>query len=105
APQADVMIGRGARLVPAMDGGAHRFIANTCVRCHMSEPSADDPLRGRAGGHTFSIRARVGEPVISAAACAPCHGDAAPEAIGARDWDGDGTSGPIADEHARALAA
>lgn len=104
APQADVMIGRGARLVPATDEGAHRFIANTCVRCHMSEPAADDPLRGRAGGHTFSIRARVGEPAISSAACSPCHGDGAPEAIGARDWDGDGTSGPIAAEHQRALA-
>ncbi len=105
APQADVLVGRGARLVPALDGGAHRFIANTCVRCHMTRPGEGDPLRGLAGGHTFSIRARSGEPRFSAAACAPCHGDeVAPEAIGARDWDGDGASGSVREEHERAIA-
>lgn len=106
APQADVLLGRGARLAEPLDHGVHRFIANTCVRCHMTRPEEGDALRGRAGGHTFSIRARSGEPVVSAAACAPCHGsNVAPEAIGMRDWDGDGTHGPLAEEHARALAA
>src|SRR5690606_28393174 len=54
----------------------------------------------------FSIRARTGEPAFSAAACAPCHGrETAPEAIGARDWDGDGASGTVAEEHERALSS
>ncbi len=105
APQADVLFGRGARLVPASDEGAHRLVADTCVRCHMARPEPGDPLYGRAGGHTFSMRARRGEPAPNAAACAPCHGGTAPEAIGARDWDGDGTSGGVAAEHERALAA
>jgi hypothetical protein len=70
----------------------------------MTRPPEGDPLRGLAGGHTFSIRARSGEPSFSAAACAPCHGETAPDAIGARDWDGDGTSGSVHDEHERAVA-
>lgn len=103
APQAEVLLGRGARLAAPMDEGAHRFIANTCVRCHMTRPAEDDPLRGRAGGHTFSIRARAGEPAFNAASCAPCHGDTAADAIGMGDWNGDGVGGAIGDEHQRAL--
>jgi hypothetical protein len=103
APHADMLTGRGARLAEALDGGAHRFIANTCVRCHMTRPGEDDPIRGRAGGHTFSIRTRAGEPALNRAACAPCHGEVAPEDVGRRDWDGDGSEGRIADEYASSL--
>lgn len=89
--RAEVFIGRDARLAEPMDAGAHRFIANTCVRCHTSED------------HSFAIRAPSGE--LRAEACAPCHGDGAPEAIGARDWDGDGVLGELATEHDRALGS
>lgn len=104
APQANVLFGRGARLHADAPEGAHRWVADTCVRCHMVRPPEDDPLRARAGGHTFAMRARRGTPDFNAASCAGCHGDVAPESIGARDWDGDGESGPIAEEFDRALA-
>lgn len=90
APQAAVLLGRGARTLPASEDGAHRFVVDTCVRCHMT------PSSGAAGGHTFSIGA---EP--EGAACAPCHGRGA--AIGVRDWDGDGRAGAMASEHAGAM--
>ncbi|MFK7988416.1 MAG: multiheme c-type cytochrome [Sandaracinaceae bacterium] len=104
APQANVLMGRGARLASDDPNGAHRWIADTCVRCHMARPAAGDALRGRAGGHTFAMRGRNGAPEFNAASCAGCHGDAAPETIGARDWDGDGQSGAIAEEFDRAMA-
>lgn len=96
APQASVLLGRGARGVPPMEDGAHRFVADTCVRCHMARPGESD-----VGGHTFSTRGVNG---VARAACAPCHGsDVAPDAIGARDWDGDGRAGSVASEHERAI--
>jgi hypothetical protein len=104
APQGDLLVGRGARLARDEDGGVHRFIADTCVRCHMTRPQASDPLYRRAGGHTFSIRARTGGDEINAASCAPCHGDAPIDSIGARDRDGDGTAGSVSREHEAALA-
>ena len=104
APQADVLLGRGARLAPPREG-AHRWVADTCVRCHMARPTVGEPGRGLVGGHTFSIRARRGSPDINPAACAGCHGDEAPGDIGTRDWDGDGRSGPLSEEYGRALTA
>ena len=105
APQADMLIGRGARTIAAPDAGVHRPIADTCVRCHMTRPPEGDAMRERAGGHTFAIRARAGAAGMSRAACSACHGDVAPERLGERDWDGDGTSGPLFEEHDRALAS
>ncbi len=114
APQTNLLLGVGARLVDEAPGG-HRAIADTCTRCHMTRPADDDPLAGRVGGHTFSTRApgelnldalnpdALSPDALSPAACAPCHGDVPPDAIGAGDWDGDGRTGPIADEHDRAL--
>lgn len=105
APQADLLVGRGARTVAPSNDGSHRHIADTCVRCHMTRPDEGDPLLGLAGGHTFAARALRGSPELSSAACAPCHGDdEAPEAIGVRDWDGDGRPGRVVDEHDAALA-
>lgn len=105
ASQASLLVGRGARTTPELEGGAHRFIANTCTRCHMTRPDADDPRYASVGGHTFSVRARRGAAELSRAACGPCHGETAPEAIGAGDWNGDGTESPIAEEHDAAMSA
>jgi hypothetical protein len=105
AAQSEVLLGRGARLVPPMEDGAHRFIVDTCVRCHMARPALGDPLRGRVGGHTFAMRARGGEPAFNEAACTPCHGRVEPAAIGGeRDRDGDGVAATVTREHAGALA-
>ncbi|MGE0788436.1 MAG: carboxypeptidase regulatory-like domain-containing protein [Sandaracinaceae bacterium] len=99
APQTNLLVGVGARLATATEGGVHRAIADTCVRCHMTRPEPDDPAYGAMGGHTFSVVAlRGGEGGVHPAACAPCHGDEAPSEIGARDWNGDGTSGSVASE-------
>ncbi len=103
SPQADVLLGRGARSTPPRESGPHRFIVDTCVRCHVTRPAADDPLFTRVGGHTFSTRELDG--TIAQAACAPCHGEVAPDAIGVRDWDGDGRAGSVGAELARALDA
>lgn len=105
APQTNVLLGLGSTLFTSGEPSGHRVIADTCGRCHMTRPGEDDPMRERAGGHTFSVRARSGSPDLSAAACAPCHGEVEPEAIGVRDWDGDGEEGPLAREHDRALLA
>ncbi len=95
APQAAVLLGRGARTLPAMEGGEHRFLVDTCVRCHMTRSSD-----GLAGGHTFATDAEHEE----SATCAPCHGSGVrAQSIGARDWDGDGRSGGVPGEHARAM--
>jgi hypothetical protein len=102
APQADVLVGRGARLAAALDDGEHRHVADTCARCHMARPSADDPRRGAVGGHTFAVRAPGGG--VAPSACAPCHGETEPASIGARDWDGDGIRGGWSAEHERAMA-
>lgn len=115
APQADVLVGRGARLLRPQAGEAapvHGAIAQACVTCHMAPPGA--ALAGRAGGHTFSVRDldardRLTAP-LSAAACAGagCHADALARnarAIGAGiDRDGDGATGTVAEEMAHALA-
>ncbi len=102
APQGDMLVGRGARSVDAIDTGAHRFIADTCVRCHMNRPEPDEVFFARAGGHTFATRTADG---TSPAACAPCHGSAvSPDAIGMRDWNLDGHTASVRDEHETALA-
>ena len=105
ASQGGLLLGRGARGVAPMEGGAHSHIANTCARCHMTRPPEDDPTFANVGGHTFSVRARRGEPALGRAACSPCHGEIDPERIGERDFDGDGEPGPIANEHDAALTA
>lgn len=104
ASQTSLLVGRGARTARDVDAGAHRYIANTCVRCHMTRPDPDDPTYARVGGHTFSVRARTGEPVLSLAACSPCHGEMRPDTIGAGDWDGDQQLGPLAEEHDRSMS-
>jgi predicted CXXCH cytochrome family protein len=98
APQSDVLVGRGARLVPPLENGMHRSIANTCVRCHMTRPAENDRAFGLSGGHTFSVVTLTGEGELSTAACAPCHGSTAPRDIGVRDWNGDGRAQRIVDE-------
>ncbi len=105
AAQAGLLVGRGSRTAGEVADGAHRRIADTCVRCHMTRPDPGDPAFGNVGGHTFSVRARRGEPELSRAACSPCHGEVDPASIGARDWNGDGEEGPIATEHDASMAA
>lgn len=110
SPQADVLLGRGARLVRAFAGspGPHARLAESCVECHMARPPEGDALFMRAGGHTFAIRDATtpqGTP-YSAAACARCHEGAVPASLGAgRDLDGDGQPGELAAEVGRAIAA
>ncbi|HEY8430770.1 MAG TPA: carboxypeptidase regulatory-like domain-containing protein [Sandaracinaceae bacterium] len=89
APQAAVLLGRGARTVPAIDPGPHRVIVDTCARCHTA------PADAESRGHAIAARAT----------CAPCHGSGVNEdEIAVRDWDGDGVAGGVRAEHARALA-
>ncbi|HJL16346.1 MAG TPA: carboxypeptidase-like regulatory domain-containing protein [Sandaracinaceae bacterium LLY-WYZ-13_1] len=101
APQSEVLVGRGARLVAASDDGSHRHIADTCARCHMAPPVEGQPAP-TSGAHTFTVRRADGRSIASRA-CAPCHGDVDPDAIGARDWDGDAIVGGWSSEHARAM--
>ncbi|MCA9607495.1 MAG: carboxypeptidase regulatory-like domain-containing protein [Myxococcales bacterium] len=105
AAQASLLVGHGARTAPELTNGAHRRIADTCVRCHMTRPDPSDPAYGNVGGHTFGVRARRGEPSLSMAACSPCHGEVDPASIGSRDWNGDGEASPIAREHDASMAA
>jgi hypothetical protein len=104
APQTDVLLGRGSLLLRAPRTGPHAQIADSCVACHMAEP--DEELRGRAGGHTFSVRdLDSSTPILAQPTCSACHGaQVPPQAIGdIRDWDGDGVSDDIGREFDRAL--
>ncbi len=110
APQADVLLGRGSALLREPVTGSHSRLGNSCVSCHMARPPAGDPLLGRAGGHTFSVRDLGSEgPATNLAgiSCAPCHGtETPPQAIGGiRDWDGDRRADDVGRELDRALAA
>lgn len=102
APQADVLVGRGARLVEATDEGSHRHIAGTCARCHMVQLAEDHPEQGTAGGHTFAVRGRSGR--VTEGVCAPCHGPTDPASLSARDWNGDGLAGALLREYTQAFA-
>ncbi|MEM9189378.1 MAG: hypothetical protein AAGF12_09390 [Myxococcota bacterium] len=104
APQLNMLVGRGSLLTRAEEAGAHASISGSCNACHMAEPPAD--WRGRAGGHTFSVRDRMSDaPILAGFTCASCHGTAVPpQAIGGiRDWDGDGRADNIGREFARAM--
>jgi hypothetical protein len=104
APQTDVLLGRGSLLLRAPRTGPHAQLANSCVACHMAEP--DEALRGRAGGHTFSVRdLGSSSRILAGPTCSACHGaQVPPQAIGEiRDWDGDGVSDNIGREFERAL--
>ncbi len=106
APQTDVLLGRGSLLLRAPRTGPHAQLAGACVACHMAEP--DEELRGRAGGHTFSVRdLGSSSRILAGPTCSACHGaQVPPQAIGdIRDWDGDGVSDNIGREFDRALAA
>ncbi|MBX3272672.1 MAG: carboxypeptidase regulatory-like domain-containing protein [Sandaracinaceae bacterium] len=105
AAQAALLVGRGARTAPEMPDGAHRRIADTCTRCHMTRPAPDDPSYSFVGGHTFAVRARRGDGELSRAACSPCHGGVEPGAVGARDHNGDGRAGTVAEEHDASMAS
>ena len=100
APQADVLLGRGARSMPGIGPGPHAEIADTCVACHAPSWRDGDP-ETLTLGHTF--RTGGGESGIARDACAACHGDVDPGAIGHGDWDGDGLAGSVSDEHDRAV--
>lgn len=97
APQADVLLGRlggdGAGNAP------HAMIADTCIACHAPSWRAADPETITLG-HTFRARDALGE--IARDACSACHGDVDPRSIGVRDWDGDGITGALGEEHDRA---
>ncbi|MDW8363893.1 MAG: carboxypeptidase regulatory-like domain-containing protein [Myxococcales bacterium] len=108
APQAEVMLGTGSRLLRRAVPGPHTSLADACVACHMARPPEGDPLRGRAGGHTFSARdlSSTGiAPSLAPFACSGCHGSAVPpHAIGGiRDHDGDGTEADFGRDVAHAL--
>ena len=103
APQADVVLGRGARTLADLGLGAppHGAIADGCVACHGATWRGAD-AEELTLGHTFAVREASGG--IARDACSSCHGEVAPESIARRDWDGDGTPGAVAEEHDRALA-
>ena len=106
APQADVLLGRGSQLLREPVPGAHSRLAQSCVACHMARPPEGDPLLGRAGGHTFSVRDTSSDSgLLSAASCASCHGtETPPQALGGiRDWDGDGNAEDVGRELDRGL--
>lgn len=103
APQADLLLGRGARSVSSrvIGDAPHAAIADACVACHAPSWREGD-AETLTLGHTF--RARDTEGGIVRDACTACHGDVEPSTIGRGDWDGDGTDGSVAEEHGRALA-
>ncbi len=106
APQTDVLLGRGSLLLRAPRTGVHAQLADSCVACHMAEPESE--MRGRAGGHTFSVRdlgSGGSRPILAPPTCTNCHGtQVPPQAIGGiRDWDGDDVSDNIGREFERAL--
>lgn len=101
-PQADVMLGRGSRLLPSSSHvpSPHAVIADSCVACHIAPEHPADP-EALTLGHTFMASDSQGQ--IANSGCRACHGPGAPDEIGRGDWDGDGLSGSLREEHDRAL--
>lgn len=103
SPQADVVLGRGARTVAGLEieAAPHGAIADACVACHTA-PWRGADAEALALGHTFAVREAGGS--IARDACSSCHGDVPPESIARGDWDDDGMHGTVAEEHDRAIA-
>lgn len=102
APQAEIVLGRGARTVPAgaLSAAPHGALADGCVQCHGATWREAD-AETLTLGHTFSVREAGGG--IARDACSACHGDVEPERIARGDWDGDGVRGGLSEEHDRAI--
>jgi len=66
--QTDVLMGQNAFLVEAGVRGAHSFVEDTCVNCHMVATPPPDILSYNQGGtnHTFFAASTV---------CASCHSE------------------------------
>jgi hypothetical protein len=64
--QGDVLMGQNAFFVPVGTRGAHAFIEDTCVKCHMEETPPPDLLSYNLGGtnHTFFASIDI---------CSNCH--------------------------------
>jgi hypothetical protein len=64
--QADVLMGENAFLVETGIRGAHSFVEDTCVNCHMERTPPPDDLAYQQGGsnHTFYARPEI---------CNDCH--------------------------------
>jgi len=67
AAQSDVLFGINAWFVPLYYRGAHSFLADTCVTCHVqfSPPPADYSLNGGGTNHSFEAKLSI---------CGECHG-------------------------------
>lgn len=68
AAQTDVLMGENGYFVNVGIRGAHSFVEDTCVTCHMEATAPPDLLSYQQGGtnHTF-----FASPDI----CAKCHGE------------------------------
>jgi hypothetical protein len=73
--QADLIMGQNAYFVTVGIRGAHSFISDTCVTCHMKETPPPDVLAYNQGGsnHTFFASEEV---------CIECHTGGEPNAAG-----------------------
>jgi hypothetical protein len=67
--QADLLMGQNAYLVDVGVRGAHSFVTDTCVNCHMEQTDPPDLLSYNRGGtnHTFFASKDI---------CSRCHGAA-----------------------------
>ena len=73
--QADLVMGQNAYFVTVGNRGAHSFVSDTCVTCHMKATPPPDVLSYNQGGtnHTFFASEEV---------CIECHTGGEPNAAG-----------------------
>lgn len=100
--QSDVLLGQNAAMFDATPyiSGNHKYIANTCVDCHMAAtPDTGNVNRSKVGGHSMNIvNPETGYANLKG--CVSCHGPVTSLAdfIASSDYDGDGTVEPIQSE-------
>jgi hypothetical protein len=80
--QADMLAGVGGYHYSGETyaSGSHKFMEDTCVKCHMSTTAATDPRHLKLGSHTWLMVNDNGTPddpsddLYNTVACADCHG-------------------------------
>ena len=114
-PEADMLRGTNGYEFPGRKyaSSAHGVaVADSCVTCHMAQPSARYGFSPEVGGHSFNVAGEVHEnELLNTSGCIACHkdlkqvpGKAVFNVLAKADYDQDGKVEVVQDEVAGLLA-